>query len=448
MSAGMGRPRFGLGSRLALVLAGLAAIELLNTARLWARPVANRVFPFGYVSQGIWSAGALFRPLDSTSTDLAPVLEAARRAFEGTGQLYADFTVYGATFNYPPTAAIELLPLGWMTAAGNSAAAMKLMDGLGRGAVLATTVIALTFCRGLPASRRQWMVLVLVLLAFYPLRWTLVCIQAQSLITLYLAVAILAYARSQGFLAGVLVGLAGCLKPYLAILVLYAAVRREWRVATGAVVSAALLIAASVEVMGMDPWWTYFGEILPRVAGGYGFWPNQTITGMAHRWAGQSTFVLGPVSRGIAIASKISLVVFALLAVWPRTLGRRSRPDDGSLREAEAVPQQTQRLIRAADLGIAILAITLASPIAWEHYFAWTVVLFAVCMAVGRIAPLPRGWFAALGCGYVFLGTYWLPVGAASSGPLSLINATGFVGAVLLLGAAWYAHRRLQRWWG
>ena len=385
----------------------------------------------------------MFRPLGTFSTDIAPALTVLRRVADGDRRLYADFVTVGPAFIYPPTAVVELLPLGWVVASTSEETATQLMDAIGRLCIVATLLIAASFSRGAMIRRADWVLSAAVLFAFYPLRWTLTCVQVQSIVTVLLAGAILAYSRRRGILTGILVGLAACLKPYCAPLVLYAAVRKDWRFGFGAVGTGAVLILASIGLMGWAPWQVYLGEIMPTVAGGTGFWPNYGITGIAQRWTGATDFALIPPSRGVSIASTCALVIFLTLAVWPRGHYRHDYNLDGSA-GATPSPVPIPVLHRALDLGLATLAVTLASPIAWEHYFAWTVVLFAATWSIAvRAGVGDRIMLLLLGSGYVLLGAYWRPMTAAASGAASLLNAPGFFGALALLAAAWVAHRQL-----
>ena len=97
-----------------LVAAGIAAVELVHTVRILMVPVEQRRFPHDYVSRGVWATYAYIRPLDRTSSDISPPLAAAEKVLRSDPQLYAEFNQTGLCFIYPPTAATELLPFGWV----------------------------------------------------------------------------------------------------------------------------------------------------------------------------------------------------------------------------------------------------------------------------------------------------------------------------------------------
>jgi len=448
-----------LGLWVFLAIGAMFGIELLNAVRIWANPVNLRKFPYDYVSKGIWSFGAFVRPPDDSSTDFSPTLTSMCNILGGNRDIYRDFQLEGCSFLYPPTAVIELFPFAWLVGpptvrngVSESAEmpefspAIKMLDLLGRLCALVTVGIAAWFLRPIVRKRIHWLFAILIFAAFFPLRWLLTCVNIQSLITLMLAILILAYAGNCNVLAGVMLGLAACLKPYLAILLLFAVFRKQWAFILGAVVTAGLLILASTLVVGISPWQTYFFDLLPVVARGYGYIPNQSINGIVHRCLGHPIrMVVGPESIIVSSASWFAVIVFIGSSICPRPIKRLKHcqssltPSEPTGHNTFVIPQDI--LLRAVDVAIAVLAVTLASPVVWDHYFAWCIILFAICLAINYSTALP-GWFLGLlCCSYILLGTYLLPVKA--TGALSLLNSTYFFGAVLLLGVAWYAQLRL-----
>lgn len=401
-------------------LIGLACVEAINSARVWFAASPPRVFPGDYVSQGMWSAGAFVRPPKRHSTDVAPALTAARRVWDGVPDLYREFRRAGPSFIYPPTAAVELMPLGLLVRGDDLARATQAMDLLARGCALLTLVVALGYAWPLAGDWRVRVGLAVAFLAFYPTRWMLACVQAQALITACLALAIVAYGRGRGVLSGVLVGLACGLKPHLGLLLLFGGVRREWGFCAGVLGAVAVIGGVGLVLLGIEPWRVYLAEVLPALSPGYGYYPNQTVNGLLNRWLGNATgFEIARASTVVSIGSLLATAVFAVLAVVTRGVSKRGAGEEQAWR-------------RAMDLAIAVLCVTLASPVAWEHHYAWCVVLFALGLAgAGRAT-----WLAIA---YVALGSYFLPIRAADSGALTLLDSAPFLGALLLLWAAWQA---------
>jgi hypothetical protein len=441
--------RAKLGFWAFVVAGGMLGIELVNTVRIWSNPISDRRFPFGYVSKGVWSVGVFGRPLDRDSNDFAAPLGAAYNVLRGREDPYRDLRVQEVSylsegFIYPPSAIVEMLPFAYWIRGDDLSTGIQLGDLVGRFCALGTIAVAVWFLARMVVSKRQWVAAVVILGAFFPLRWGLVCVNVQSFITFFMALLILAYSKRWNFLAGVMLGLGACLKPYLALLLLFAAFRKEWRFVMGAIFAASIMILASVAVAGIGPWRTYLFDMLPVMSRGYGYYANQSINGIAHRWLGHSTrVVLGPRSSIVSVATWISTVGFLGLSVCPRPIKRlrgdhptRISSESAGLRSF-AVPEDM--LLRAADVAIALLAVTLASPILWEHYYGWCIVLFVVCVVISNLTQ-PSWWFHGLLAGsYVLLGTYLLSFRSVTSGPLTLINSPHFLGAVGLLGIAWHA---------
>jgi hypothetical protein len=418
-------------ARVALgIVAAMALVEVVNTARLLAAP-GPRSFPKSYVSQGVYTLPVFLMPLSARTGDSAPSIEAARRSWIRDGDLYGDFERVAHSFIYPPTAALELLPFGAIAHAAGPEAATRALDLAVRLSVLATVIASLVVLRrgvGDGATRAFAIGALVLLLAFYPLRWMTRLVQVQALITLLLVVALLAYGRGRAALAGVAVGLAAGLKPHYAGLVVFAALRREWRFAAWAAATGALLVAASAAWLGFEPWRVYVRDIMPVISVGYAYVPNQSVNGIAHRWLGHTPeFAIPEASAPVAAVTLAATVGFAVLAVLPR--GRGIGPA-GDPRDRE--------LARIADLGLAVLGFSLASPIVWDHHYAWTLVLFAACAALGARRGCSGAWWVALGAGYVLLGAYLVPF-APTPGPASLANALPFAGALALVWAAWRA---------
>lgn len=382
--------------------------------------------------------------------DAAGPIECGLRVAEGDSDLYRDYRPTSASLIYPPTAAVLMLPYGLASRAWGPAVATGLLDVTGRLCILATIVLSAGLLPMVRARWTRWLAAILVLAAFYPLRWTLICVQVQSLITMLMAGAILAYSRDRGISAGVLTGLAACLKPNFGLVVLFALARRQWRFAASACATGAILIAVSLATVGIAPWKDYVFRVVPAHSAGFGYYPNQTVNGLVHRWQGHSLdLVPAPDTRAARLATTLSIAVLIVLAVWPRG-GNRNTPR-GSLEEVKETqgacgPAAGEaRTGRVLDLGIAALAATMASPSAWEHHYAWTVVLFCGCAAAWEQQRLPTAYLVILAAGYLLAGTFFEPFRAFSSGPASLVNSTGLFGAILLLGAAWCALRTTAR---
>jgi len=182
---------------------------------------------------------------------------------------------------------------------------------------------------------------------------------------------------------------------------------------------------------------------MPVISSGYAFLPNQSINGIVHRWLGHPpVFTLGPSDNIVSFATYLATIFFSLTAICPRSFSLRPKNNDHA---SNTLLKTDTFTLRLTDIGIAILAISLASPIAWEHHFAWTIVLFAACMAMILSTDIMAIHIPPIVISYILLGTYLLPFRIASSGWLSLINSLPFAGAVILLACLWSINRTLLK---
>ena len=425
----------------AIVLCGVTGLEVLSSVQTYLTPMDNRSFPQGCVSRGIWSAYALVRPPDRTSTDIAPTFGAAAKAVHGEADLYADFDPVGSSFIYPPSAAVLMAPFGWLNDAAGVERTTQAMDVCGRLATVVLLLIALWYLRGVVRGPIHGLLAVLVFLSFFPMRWSLFCVQAQTLLNAMLAGALLAYGLSRNTAAGVLVGLVACVKPHYAALVLFGAVRKQWRFAGTAVVTGLIVLAASVALLGVGPWRDYAGTVLPVVADGYAKVDNQSFNGVARRWAGDTVgFRLDPASTGVRALTLATTVAMVVVALVPRFRNRR-REETSTVETTGPATQwcscSKDVLLRSADIGIAMLALTMASPVAWNHHYGWAPALFAVALASAALLGLKTRDYVLLAIAYVLMATSWQPVLSAHCGPVSLLNSLFLFGAILLLWFVW-----------
>ncbi len=431
-----------------VIITGMFSIELINTMRIMSGPDRPERFPYKFVSKGVWSLGTFVRPLDTDSTDFSPSVKATYKAIHGSADFYSDFQLEGCSFLYPPTAVIELAGFAYLVKPDDLSAGIRLGDLFARLCALASIGIVVWFLRPIYQTKKQYVLAIIILAAFFPLRWAVTCVNVQSFINLFLIVLVLLYATRHNLLAGIMFGLAACLKPYLALLILFAMFRKEWRFVISAVATACLLITASIFVLGISPWKTYFFDLLPTVATGYGYFPNQSVNGIVHRWLGHSIeMVVAAESTIVTVASRIAMVFFISLSIWPRLIKQDKQLQNGTSLESSnhkhgLIPYNV--LLRGTDIAIAILAVTLASPIVWDHYYGWCIILFAICFAINHAVVLPSGLLGMLACSYILLGVHLLPIRSVNSGFLTLINSTHFFGALLLLVVARYAQLRLR----
>lgn len=430
------------------ILAGILALELINSARMLASPAPNRRFPDQYVTKGIWSPYGLVRPPHPNGADFIEPLRASHRLLHHDPNLYAEFTSQGSPFVYPPTATLILLPFGLIAHRISEELASQYFDITCRLASFCMALAALTVLRGILQRRRDWLLGLLVIAAFFPIRWAICCVNAQAIINLCLVGAILAYAYSRRILCGVLLGLTCAVKPCLAVLVLFIFARKEWKAGLTALATSGGLVLVSILALGAEPWKAYAYDVLPLMSGGYAAHGNQSFLGALRRWLGDPAVIgLFPVSPRVRIFELCASAVLSAVALIPRVVrSNNARPATTS---ADVLATSNQKhlpaevLYRIGDMSIALLAALLASPIAWDHYYGWAVLAFAMCLNAAVRLGLPTRYHILIGVCYVLMGTDWFPVSANRPGPLSLLDSPKIFSALILSALLWDLCRRL-----
>src|SRR5690606_34510055 len=148
-------------------------------------------------------------------------------------------------------------------------------------------------------------------------------------------------------------------KPHL-VLMLPILVWRSPRAVLGAIAAGAVLLIVSVAAAGLSSHVTYVSEIIPALGNGYAFFPNQSWHGVLNRMVhdNMARFVIAPDSTLVSVGT-IALGVVTLAAAIFVVRRPSTRP-------------------LSFLFAIAWLAVTMASPIAWEHHYGPALFLFAI----------------------------------------------------------------------
>lgn len=348
--------------------------------------------------------------------------------------LYTPFFEQGLKFLYPPTSVLLLRGIGML-----SGGALATNEGLGLLARLAVLVaIAATawllISRGTgsrvatgSAPLLEAVAVLLLGLSFAPLVHSGTLGQAQAWIHALLALALIAFALGRDGLAGALVGAICWLKPHFAVLALWASVRGRSRftVALGAV--AGLGAASSLLIFGVDDALDYLRLLGVLSERGESYHANQSVNGLLHRalqngnnleWRARELPPAHPLVEAGTFAS--SLALLALGIVWRR-------------REHVTAP--------LLDLGIAILACTMAAPTAWAHHYG-IVPALAVVALVAALALRARGAVVGIAFAWLLCGQYVQAVERLADGRWNVLQSHVFFGGLLLLGVMCGLRRR------
>lgn len=311
-------------------------------------------------------------------------------------------------FTYPPSAALQMIPLAVMPAW-----LAELLVTTSSLACLAVT-LWLIMSRVRPDLRIRTRVALTAaaavgLLALEPVRLTLWF--GQINLVLMAAVALDCLTEKPRWPRGLLVGVAAVTKLTPTAFVLYFLIRRDWKAAgTAVATSAAILLTGFVLFPHASRRYWFDAVIDTRRIGPPSYVGNQSIKGMLYR--------LGlPNSTAVALWLGLALVVLGIGAVFMHRLSAVERADAARTAGAPGpgLPAVTALLVNAA-------VVLLISPVSWTHHWVW--VGPALLTVVARKNTHRSLGFAAVIAGFV---TVFL------------------IGPGLL--ASWCHHRHTWPWW-
>jgi len=220
--------------------------------------------------------------------------------------------------------------------------------------------------------------------------------------------------------AGALVAAMAAVKPQYGLLALWGLVRGEWRFTAVAAAAGAALLGLSVASFGLADHVDY-ARVLAHVGRhGEAYWPNQSANGFLQRLLGNGESAVWnptvyppfhPVVYAGTLATSVALLAAGLFA-----------------------PPRCEKRGDALDLAGFTLALTLASPLAWEHHYG---VLLPI-LTLGLAASLEwRVWGAAtwplLALCALIASNYWHVLGGLSGTVWNPLQSLLFVAALVLL---------------
>jgi hypothetical protein len=221
-------------------------------------------------------------------------------------------------------------------------------------ACLVASVHLLARAVGVPLSASATLGLALVLPLWYPVLIELTWGQVQLPMLALLAGAWLGLRSGRSRLAGVLVGLAVLLKPFVLPLLLWFLLRRNWHALAAAslVISGGYLLAGAV--LGLPAVSSYVTEVLPAVSAFYrSAWGNFSVSSLAWRLfqgTEDSGIIIAPPLIPSLSAARVGAIVLPLLLLALVSLAVQLRGD--------------------LDVAWSLLVIAsiLVSPLAWSYY--------------------------------------------------------------------------------
>jgi len=237
---------------------------------------------------------------------------------------------------------------------------------------------------------------------FYPLVYGAYIGQIQTLLTFFWTLAVWAWITNRKSLAGLAIALVCVFKPTLAVFVLWAVLRREWRFFAFLSGTLAVVQIVSIALFGWRNELDYFAVLSYISHHGEAFIPNQTINGVLERYtrngnmAVWSDNIYPPYNRLVYLGTVISSAIMLLFGLLAPVLARWKD--------------------RALDVMLFGMLSTVASPIAWEHHYGYffvpSIYLLASIFSQRRLLPIVfTASFMTMSTSWVFLnylsGTRW-----------------------------------------
>jgi alpha-1,2-mannosyltransferase len=277
----------------------------------------------------------------------------------------------------------------------------------------------------------QAVLVCLMTLSFYPVTRGFVLGQIQTWLTCLFAAAVLASLTGYEGLSGGLIGIVISVKPQLALLLAWGAIRGRRRFLTGATAVVLVLELLSLWRYGLTNQIDYLSVLSFLSAHGESFFANQSVNGILARllhvgnnleWDARSFPPYHPfVYYGTLISSSLMI---ALALFW-------GRKESGS----------RALLIQFV---VAALVLTMASPIAWEHHYGILAPVYAVLFPMFLNDYPRRKWLVCLGIAYVATSNYFPFMNLAAHSPWNFVQSYLFAGAAFLTLTI-YLHERHRR---
>lgn len=248
----------------------------------------------------------------------------------------------GDTYKYPPFFALLMAPITGM----DYRSAIFTWHLFNLGLLVAAAGLLLRASR---QPLRSWSSLALgyMLLTFKPLVDTLGSGQADILMLVGLAAALLALERGRWALWGAALALPAAIKLYPAYLAAHALVLGRWRGVAGFSIALLLLVGLGVGLLGWPVHATFLFDVLPSIGGGTAWVENQTFNGLLNRFTVEQIGLVPGTSPLVRLLTYGGALLLSALTWW-----------------------RAQRLTPAAGFGLWIVTLLLVLPIAWMHYQA------------------------------------------------------------------------------
>ena len=258
----------------------------------------------------------------------------------------------------------------------------------------------------------------LITLLFYPLLRSYVLGQIQTMLTLLVSLALLAWLYDKKNLTGVLFGVVCVIKPQMALIFIWALLRKQWGMVISGLVVVVLFSVVAITFYGFENNLGYLEVLSFLSRRGEVFYANQSVNGLVNRlmfngsnldWDGKFPRYL-PIVYILTMVSSLVLMFGALF--W----------------------NFKDKHPHIIDLSIMLLATTMASPIAWEHHFGILLPVFFIMLPFLLAYFTDRKWYPILFLiAFVLCSQYFGFVKVFANNYLNFVQSYLFFGAVIIL---------------
>jgi alpha-1,2-mannosyltransferase len=273
-----------------------------------------------------------------------------------------------------------------------------------------------------PAERLARVLIPLgAVLLFYPLLGGFWVGNIQTGLTFLLLLSLLLWLRGHRGLVGVCLGLVCIFKPNLAPIVLWALLRREYRVVTGFLCTIIPLGVVSIAIYGIGVHLEYLKLMSYLSSRGESYVDSHSINSMLNRavfngpnleWDGSHSQIryIG----WIHYATVLSSLCFIAVAL----VGKRKTSAAGSW----------------LDYAVALLAISLASPVVYGPHLGFTIALIMMAgLMLLRARPAPFWAVFGLALSYFLMANELKFTDALAETPFNFLQSYRLFGAIILL---------------
>jgi hypothetical protein len=353
-----GARRVALDERAVLIalLIGIGAVRYFQQAIFAPRDIPPVDFAVDYTGATVVRRGEMLYNLD-----------ALRRANDEviTPHIVAlHETVYNS-FDNPPFTAVLMLPFTGLPF-GQAKDLYRLLLHLLYFSSVALVLGADRVYRNHP----QWVLIVVLALCLEPVYTSITSGQVDIPILFAICLGYWAFKRGHPVLAGCAIAVAAMIKLSPALLLLYFLYKRQFRVVISGMVAGVVLLGIGIAVTGIDDWIVFVREILPILAKGSTEFENQTLAGFFNGLflAPSALFSLQP-APPLVIPKVLTWItvggtgLLMLRLFWPR--------GGGMLRDG---------LRFDLEFSLGIVALLIASSVAWQHYYVWLLLPLATLL--------------------------------------------------------------------